>query len=159
MQFYCMVFKCKSVIMNTRMRIIAVVCGLVSAMIVIMAFEWTGRFIYTAPTGIDFRNIQTAEDMMSIMPLRAFIWLLTGYAAGSLIGGMVATFLSGRHSTKPALIIGGVLTVFGVINLASIPHPLWFSVLSTLTYIPFAQLGCRLFLKKNHEGNNHFTTS
>jgi hypothetical protein len=37
--------------------------------------------------------------------------------------------------------VGALLTLAGFANLAAIPHPLWFGVLSTLTYVPCAVLG------------------
>jgi uncharacterized membrane protein YccC len=46
----------------------------------------------------------------------------------------------------PALFVGGILTALGVMNIVSIPHPLWFAVASTLLYIPCSLLGSRLLL-------------
>jgi hypothetical protein len=39
------------------------------------------------------------------------------------------------------LIVGALLTVGGVINLIMLPHPLWFSAASLLTYLPMAWAG------------------
>jgi hypothetical protein len=43
-----------------------------------------------------------------------------------------------------AAVVGGLLTLAGFANLAAIPHPLWFGVLSTLTYVPCALLGAAI---------------
>lgn len=42
------------------------------------------------------------------------------------------------------LVIGSIFTAFGFINLYTIPHPLWFFVASSLSYIPSALLGASL---------------
>lgn len=40
-----------------------------------------------------------------------------------------------------ASIVGAAFTLAGFANLASLPHPLWFAVLSTVTYVPAALAG------------------
>ncbi len=129
-------------------RIIAVVAGIAIAMLVIMAFESAGSLLFKTPD-VDPRNPKTISDMMANMPLAAFIWLLLGHAVGVLAGGIMATFLSGRNNVQPALIVGGCITVGGIMNLIAIPyHPLWFMITDTLQYIPFAWLGYLLVKSK-----------
>ncbi len=44
----------------------------------------------------------------------------------------------------PALLVGGVMMLAGISNLAVIPHPLWFMVLSVLVFVPSAWLASRV---------------
>ena len=52
-------------------------------------------------------------------------------AAGATVGR-----LSHDGHTRLSVVAGAVLTLAGFIHLAAIPHPVWFAVLSTVTYIP-----------------------
>lgn len=122
-------------------RLLSVFVGLIVSFAIIMAFEWLSSTLFTTPH-IDPRNPKTISDMMAGMPLAAFIWLLTGYAVSSFSGAAIATLLSGRNSVQPSLIIGGALTVGGIMNLIAIPyHPVWFIAVNVPSYILFALLG------------------
>ncbi len=130
-------------------RIISVVVALAAAMAVIMGGEKMGGILFKTPA-MDPHNPQTISDMMANMPVAAFLWLLIGYAFSSFLGGMVATFISGRKDMQPALIVGGVLTVGSIMNFIQIPyHPVWFMVSNVLICLPFAWLVYFTVKKKN----------
>jgi hypothetical protein len=132
-------------------RIIAVIAGLAVAIGIIMAFESAGGVLFKTPE-LDPRNPKTISDMMANMPLAAFIWLLLGHGIGALAGGLIATYIVGRNNVQPALIVGGCITVGGIMNLVAIPyHPLWFMITDTLIFLPLAWVGYLLAKKKNQE--------
>ena len=134
--------------MNLLKRIGAVLVGLLIAMVVIGLFEWGGMYIHQAPK-VDYHDPKALADMMRDMPLSAFLWLLLGYAVASVSGGVVATLISGREKNLPAMIVGVVLTLGGLMNQTEIPHPMWFAVVSTLVYVPMAWVGY-IVSKKKH---------
>ena len=78
---------------------------------------------------------------MAQMPWARCWWSRCTYVARSLTGGAVARLVSADWAAVLAVVVGGLLTLFGFANLAAIPHPLWFGVLSTVTYVPCALLG------------------
>ena len=49
-----------------------------------------------------------------------------------------------RRSYTIAAIVGALFLVGGIINVLSIPHPLWFTAVDLLLYLPLALVGCRL---------------
>lgn len=128
-------------------RILAIVLGVVSGTVFIAIAESVGALIFTPPKGLDFNNRAAFEQWVATLPDSAFCFPLIGYIGGSFIGGVVATLLSGRERRQPALQVGALLTVAGIANLMSMPHPLWFALVSTLVYIPFALLGFRVALR------------
>jgi hypothetical protein len=135
---------------NTK-RIIAVVVALLVAFAVIGGFEKLGPVLFKTPV-IDSRDPKTISDMMASMPMAAFIWLLLSYAIASLLGGVIATYISGREKIQPALIVGAFLMVGGIMNFIIIPyHPIWFMVVNMLEYIPFALIGYAVVKKKKEE--------
>ena len=122
-------------------RILAVIAGCVVAMAVIFLVESISHRFSPPPVGTDFKNPESLKHMMDNVPTNSFILLLGGYILGSFAGGLTATLLSGRNNFVPATVVGGILTAGGIMDLVQIPHPLWFSAISLLLYVPFALLG------------------
>jgi len=52
--------------------------------------------------------------------------------------------LAPAHATVSPVVAGVAVTLAGFMNLAAIPHPVWFAVLTTVTYIPGGVLGMRV---------------
>jgi hypothetical protein len=123
-------------------RVLSVLAGVATGLAIVMATDTLIGKLYPPPPGIDYHNSEAVKQMVSNMPVGAFLVLLTGYAIAAFAGGAVATLVSGRARNVPALITGGILMVGGIMNVAEIPgHPIWFIVASTLAYIPFAYVG------------------
>lgn len=122
-------------------RIAAVVAGLAGSVVVITAVQAVNGWLYPPPPGADFSDPDTLVALMAQMPLGALLMVELSYVVGSLGGGVIVRLLSAERATVLAAIVGGLLTLAGFANLAAIPHPLWFGVLSTVTYVPCALLG------------------
>jgi hypothetical protein len=122
-------------------RIFSVIIALVVSISLIGAFEYAGGFIFQHPA-VDMKDPKTISNMMVSMPIAAFLWILLGYLVSSYVGGIIASFISGREKPQPALIVGAVLMAGGIMNLIMIPyHPIWFMVANVIVYIPFAWFG------------------
>ena len=119
-------------------RIAAVVAGLPGSVALIMAVQALGVRLYPPPPGTDFAD---PAELMAQMPLGALLMVELSYVAGSLAGGALAGLVAPNRTRGPLLVVGGLLTLAGFANLAALPHPLWFAVLSTLTYVPCVFLG------------------
>lgn len=122
-------------------RIVAVIAGLAGSMAVIMAVQAAGVRLYPPPPGADFTDPDALAALMAQMPLGALLMVELSYAAGSLAGGAVVHLVVRKRTTGPLLVVGWLLTLGGVANLAAVPHPLWFAGLSTVTYLPCVFLG------------------
>ncbi|MDB5284318.1 MAG: hypothetical protein JWO06_3393 [Bacteroidota bacterium] len=129
-------------------RFLSVLAGVAVAMAIISLLEFGSEKLYPPPSIKDYNNAQALERIMSQMPVKAFLWLLVGYALGSFAGGATATAISGRQMSAPALITGGIVMIGGIMDLVQIPHPLWFVIVSLFMYIPFAALGYFVMKKK-----------
>jgi hypothetical protein len=127
--------------------ILSVVLALVVSVALILGIEMLGGILFKLPM-VDPKNQNTIYDMMKNAPLAFFIWLMVGYSLGSLVGGALATYISGRVSMQSAIIVGCFLLVSGLRNMLAIPHPMWFMITSTIMYIPFAWLGYMIAKKK-----------
>lgn len=122
-------------------RIVAVVAGLAGSVALIAAVQAAGVRLYPPPPGTDFTDPDALAALMAQMPLGALLMVELSYAAGSLAGGAVVHLVVRKRTTGPLLVVGWLLTLAGVANLAAAPHPLWFAALSTVTYLPCVFLG------------------
>lgn len=119
-------------------NVLASLAGLLAGGVGITLVEMIGMTIYPPPP-----DLEPAELMRQI-PLGALLMIELAYALGGLVAGVTATKLGVAKPPRLAVIVAVVLTLGGVTNLVMLPHPLWFAVLSTLTFVPMAMLGARL---------------
>jgi MFS family permease len=126
-------------------RILAVIAGLISAFVLIALIQYVSFLVYPPPEGFDYKNEEAMRQLIQSMPVGAFGMLILAYAVGSFVGGLVAGKVSGR--TQPAIILGVVLTISGIVNLVKIEHPMWFSIVTTIIYVPMAYLGAKMVVK------------
>jgi hypothetical protein len=125
--------------------ILAVVVGLIVAVIVTSGLQAVGQFIYPLPPGVNPNDPEALKKVLPTMPTGAFLLLLLDYAAGSLAGGLLAAWVARRRPALHALIVGGVLTVLGFLNLLLLPgHPAWVWAASAVVYLLPAYAGSRL---------------
>ncbi|MGZ3699895.1 MAG: hypothetical protein ACXVCH_17515, partial [Bdellovibrionota bacterium] len=100
--------------------------------------------VFPPPAGMNFQDPQAVAAFIAGLPVAAFLLMLITFALGSLVGGLIATRVSKEPGPRPALMVGILLTAFGIMNLRAVAHPMWFSVASTLIYCPFSWLGFRI---------------
>ena len=134
--------------MNILQKILAVISGIAVGMIFVFVGDYCASLIVPFPKDMDMSNKQNLVEFMNHVPVSAFLAMLMGYMAGALGGGLVATLISGREFLRPAMVVGIILTIENIFNQLEIPHPLWFTVVSTLVYIPMAWCGHRVLRPK-----------
>lgn len=122
-------------------RILSIVVGIAVAIILVMLTDEISGKMAPAPPNIDFKNHEQAVQFMQTLPLNVFITVLIGYALAAFAGAVTATLISGRTNVRPAMVIGIVLTIGGIMNLVGLPHPIWFMVINVPEYLVFAYLG------------------
>lgn len=121
--------------------VLPVVVGSMSGMILITVGEIGIHQLYPLAPGTDMYDAESLAKAMAQLPSNAFMLLLLNYIVCSFLAGLIATLVAGRTAIRPAIIVGIVLTLAGLYNTISLPHPLWFSILNMLVYLPFAWLG------------------
>lgn len=129
--------------MNPKLRtILAVVVGILVGAVVIFAVELFSP--HQPPADLDINDKAKFAEWVKTLPFSAFFILLLAYFLGSVVGGWVTNLLAGPVRYRPALVTGLGLFVAGLMNLIAIPHPLWFAIVSSLTYFVGAWVGGRL---------------
>jgi len=122
----------------------AVGAGLASAFVVIMLVETVGHTIFPPPTGYDPMTPEGMTAIVAQMSPAALLFVLLAYVCGGMTGGVVAVRVSGGERLAEALVVGAVLTVGTLLNVLTIPHPVWMSGASVSVQLPAVWLGARL---------------
>lgn len=108
--------------------VLAVLAGLVVAVLVIFLAQAIEMLIFPPPPNFDPKNPEHLKDLALNAPITSQILVLIGYFLGAFIGSTIATIIIKGATWMPALMVGAVLTVLGLINLLAMPHPVWFTI-------------------------------
>ncbi len=125
-------------------NILCIVAGIVAGVVVIMVVQTIGHQVYPVASDVDYEDQEAMRALVASMPAGALLFVLLSYALGSFVGGGLTARLSPGGHMRHALIVGAVLMVMGLMNLVSIPHPLWFNLGTLLVFLPAAWLGGQL---------------
>ena len=120
---------------------LSIVVGLVFGNVGIMLLHKAASYLYPFPEGMDQNNMDHIASYLETAPLGAFFMVVIAHLGGGFLGGLGASLLS--KNMNNAYIVGGLFTVFGIINLTILPHPLWMWA-EVLFYVPAAYLGFKI---------------
>ncbi len=120
---------------------LAVIAGLIVSIIIFSLFEYLSNMIHPFPKDLDMANETAMKEYVSTLPSSALLIILAGYAIGSFVAGLVIGSVSKSSENKLPFIAGSILTIAAIINLAMIPHPIWFMIINLLLYIPLTIAG------------------
>lgn len=118
-----------------RRKIVAVVLGVVVAMILIVAIEALGHSVYPPPANLDITDSGAMQAYVMSAPVGALLSVLAAWLVATLVGGLVACFVAREAPLKNSAIVGGLVLLGTTVNLVSIPHPPWFSATSIVAII------------------------
>ena len=107
--------------------VLAVVAGLIAAVVIIFGLEFLSTVLFPLPEGADPTNAEWLKDNLDKIPTGAMIIVAIAHLVG-IIAGMVVAALIARITMIPSYIVGILLLVGSLMNLIMIPHPIWFSV-------------------------------
>jgi len=128
--------------------VLAIVAGLITAMLVIFGVEAIGLLLFPPAAGI---RLDTEADLARLVAMStpaARAWLVFGWALGSFVGAWVAARISARHRRIAALAVALFIVAGTVMNAMVIAHPLWMNLLGILLPVPLALLAARLAIPR-----------
>ncbi len=114
--------------MKVSRKILAVVFGIVVAVVLIIAIEALGHAVYPVPDGLDLTDPEALQAYVMDAPIAALLFVLGAWLVATLVGGLLACFIAKESPLVYSAIIGGLVLLGTIINLMSIPHPTWFSI-------------------------------
>ena len=124
--------------------IVGVISGILAGGVFNMAVIMLSWVIHRPPEGADMTDPETMKAYIDSLPPLGFLLVLVAHGGGALVGGLVAALIAGRSALLLGAIVGGFFLVGGVINLLSIPRPVWFAIVDVMLYVPCGILGAML---------------
>jgi len=134
-------------------KIISLVLGLVSAVIIFIISEKLNAVMYPFPKSLNFTDTQVVKEYFNNQPFAFWLIVLIGWSIGSFICGLIIKVISKSNNKILAYIAGGILTLSGVVNIFSLPHPTWFIIVGLLIFIPGVLAGHSVFNFKTVEND------
>jgi hypothetical protein len=123
---------------------ITVILGLVAGVMAISAGHLLSNQILPPPEGMEVSNMESFVANADKLTTGHWLLALLSHALGPLVSGFIAgKFLASQH-TKILYGTGIVWTILGVINLMTLPHPMWFKIVDLLMYLPMTFLSAKL---------------
>lgn len=132
--------------MNPIIRnVLAIIAGLVVGSVVNMGIIMISGSVIPPPEGADVTTMEGLKASMHLFEPKHFIFPFLAHAFGTLAGAIVAALIAATHKMKFALGIGFFFIIGGIINVISLPSPLWFTILDLAgAYIPMGWIGGKI---------------
>lgn len=103
--------------------LLAVLGGLVVAMLVVGLVEGAGHVLWPPPPGLDITRPEDQARLMQAIPLEAKIAVVVAWFLGSLAGAVAAMAIARR--VLPAWIVAVAIAGLGLWTTQMFPHPDW----------------------------------
>ena len=127
-------------------RVLGGLAGLAVALGVIFAVEAVNGTIYPLPQGTIVSSRESMRAALATLPAMALVIVLVGWLIAAVAGAYVATKVAGKVP-GPAWVLGGLLLAVTILNLMSVPHPVWFWFPAVLVWPPGIAAGVKLALR------------
>ena len=103
--------------------LLAVIAGLLVAMIVIAGVEAIGHAIFPPPSDLDITRVEDQARLMELMPLEAKLVVIAAWFVGSLASAVTAMAIA--RLVLPAWIVAVAIAGLGLWTTQMFPHPDW----------------------------------
>ena len=100
--------------------------------------------MYPFPRDLNASDSAAMRDYIRTLPAGAFVFVLIGWALGTLAGAWTAARMAGRSPQLHGNIVGTLLLGTGVANMLMLPHPAWVWILGVITFVACGYGGGRL---------------
>ena len=127
--------------MKTAKNTLSVVAGIAAAIVTFLIGEYINASIFPAPTTLDYKDADAVKTFYNNQPLTVWVLVLITWAIGSFLCGLLIKLISKSNRNMLPLIAGVLLTLSGILNIFSLPHPTWFIVVGLLIFIPSVLMG------------------
>lgn len=136
--------------MNPILRnTLAVIIGLFVGSVVNMGIILISGSIIPPPNGADVTTMEGLQATMHLFEPKHFLFPFLAHAIGTFSGALTTVLIAASHKTKLAFVIGAFFLLGGIVNVYSLPSPLWFSGVDLIfAYLPMAYLALKIGTKK-----------
>lgn len=121
-------------------KVVAIIFGVIVAVVLIMVVETFGHTLYPPPDDLDFTDMDKMAAYVDGLPIGALLFVMAAWVAGTLGGGLLACAIAREQPMVYAFSIAGMVLLGTVFTLTQIHHPIWFSITSVIAILLTAWL-------------------
>ena len=126
--------------------LLAVVAGVIAAMLVIGGVEAVGHAIFPPPEGLDLSRVEDQARMMAVIPFEAKLIVVAAWFLGSLAGACAAIAIARR--VLPAWIVAVAIAGLGLWTTQMFPHPDWMLASAVVLPLVAVLVAKRLMMRR-----------
>lgn len=136
--------------MNSTLRnTLAVIAGAVIGSFANGGLIALSPMLIPPPAGADVTTMEGLKASLHLFEPKHFIMPFLAHAVGTLVGAFVAALIAVNNKMRPAMIVGALFLVGGIMNVMMLPAPTWFSAIDLLlAYLPMAYVGGKMGTRK-----------
>lgn len=112
--------------------ILAVVAGVVAAVLTIMLCEYASHALHPLPAGVSMGDATAMAAHMAGAPVAMLVLVLLGWTLGAFDGALVAALIAPARARAVALVVGAVVVAAVIANAMLLPHPTWMTALGVV---------------------------
>ncbi|MCC9066162.1 hypothetical protein [Flavobacterium piscisymbiosum] len=128
---------------------LAVIIGLFVGSVVNMAIILMSSSVIPPPNGADVTTMEGLKATMHLFEPKHFIFPFLAHAIGTFAGAATTALIAANRKTELALAIGSFFLLGGIVNVCTLPSPIWYNILDVvLAYLPMAYLARKLVVSK-----------
>lgn len=120
--------------MSMIRNLLAVIAGIASFVLLIMAVQWLGHQVYTPPE-LNPDKPDQIRAYLATMPVGAILFVGASYMLGAFGGTLLSGLIGTLKASYFGGIIGGLVLAFTISNLLVLPHPLWFNIAAPIAIV------------------------
>ena len=109
-------------------KILAVVAGLVVALLIVMLIQRFGHSLFPPPTDMDISDQEFMRKYVASLPWGPLAFVIASYVLAAFGGGLVAAMLAGERPMIFSGLIALAVLAGAVSTMVMIPHPTWFEI-------------------------------
>ena len=107
-------------------RNFGVTIGIVTGIIANMLVLQIGMMVYPAPTDLDTNDVEAMTEFIATMPLGQLLFIYTAHIAQAGVGSLAGCLSNRQTAARTGMLVGGITAIFCMMNLMTLPHPMWF---------------------------------
>lgn len=109
-------------------KFLAVVAGLVVALLLVMLIQKFGHSLFPPPADMDTGDQEFMRKYVASLPWGPLAFVIASYVLSAFCGGLVAAMLAGEWPLIFSGIIALAVLAGAVSTMVMIPHPTWFAI-------------------------------
>ena len=119
-------------------NIMAGIVGVIIAMLSVWLVQKIGHAVYPPPADLEAMRVYVES-----LPIGALLFVIASYFIGTAVGTCAACAIGTMLPRVFAMLVSCVMLVGTAMNVAMIPHPVWFIVLAVVAIVIAAWLGTK----------------